>query len=540
MDSLSELSVRLGRLIRLDDGLADRLLDMKQEAWLARDAAGDASSLVSSAVAGLSLPPDVMTREAVLFAEGRSRFVSLKNLADGLDLPEAYSVALNKAEAAYFSPGYAETIATEFKASISGTKPPLNITEWTAYTVPRLNTIGDLAAEILKIVQDHANHGHAESFRTFSIEVGFVLADIVFTISMLVLVARWVIGPLGIIQTRIRALSLGQFGEDQRLSSRGDEIGEMTRALNGLSRSLAETKGLQDNLARAEKTAKELQGREREAIAHRFETKMGALANAFVASSSEVALAARTLSSAAVETSRQAKAVERSAEEASTNVQTIAASTEEVSASIRGIAAQVSKSTRVAKAAAGEAARTENDVKALDDAAAKIGEVVGLIQSIAAQTNLLALNATIEAARAGEAGRGFAVVASEVKQLASQTAKATEEIGAKIGEIQSATARTVGSITKIVGTVGEIQEISSVIAAAVEEQGSATGEISANTARAASGTAVVTGSISEIGAAADRTGRASEALTGLSGNLSAQADDLQREVADFIRQLRAG
>jgi methyl-accepting chemotaxis protein len=179
-------------------------------------------------------------------------------------------------------------------------------------------------------------------------------------------------------------------------------------------------------------------------------------------------------------------------------------------------------------------------VKALSEAATKIGEVVDLINNIAGQTNLLALNATIEAARAGEAGRGFAVVASEVKQLAAQTARATEEIGSKINEIQSATNRTVGSIDKIVGTVAQIQQISTVIASAIEEQGAATGEISSNTQLAARGTEDVTNNINGVGRAAEMTGSASTQLMGLAGNLNTQAADLQKEVTEFVKQLRAG
>jgi methyl-accepting chemotaxis protein len=211
-----------------------------------------------------------------------------------------------------------------------------------------------------------------------------------------------------------------------------------------------------------------------------------------------------------------------------------------MAASIREIANQVTKSTEVSNTAASEAAQTESDVRALSQAATKIGEVVDLINNIAGQTNLLALNATIEAARAGEAGRGFAVVASEVKQLAAQTAHATGEIGAKIAEIQQATERTVGSITRIVATVTDIQTISTIIASAIEEQGAATGEIAANTQRAAHGTEAVSDNITGVGRSAEMTGAASVQLMSLSSTLTDSAGGLQKDVADFIRQVRAG
>jgi methyl-accepting chemotaxis protein len=323
-------------------------------------------------------------------------------------------------------------------------------------------------------------------------------------------------------------------------TKRRNEIGDMARALEIFRDGLAETERLREQATANEAQAAEAMQRARNQIADQFQAKMGALANSFAKSSAEVSDAAKNLSATAEETSRQAQAVAGAAEEASANVQTVAASTEEMSASTREIAGQVSKSSAIANSAASEAARTESDVRALSDAAAKIGEVVELINNIASQTNLLALNATIEAARAGEAGRGFAVVASEVKQLAAQTARATDEIGAKINEIQSATTRTVGSIDKIVGTVSQIQEISATIASAVEEQGAATGEIAANTQRAARGTEDVTQNINGVGRAAEMTGAASTQLMDLSGNLKGQASDLQREVVEFVAQLRRG
>jgi methyl-accepting chemotaxis protein len=270
-----------------------------------------------------------------------------------------------------------------------------------------------------------------------------------------------------------------------------------------------------------------------------FVARMSEISNTFGRTAQDLADAAETLSQTASETSHQAEIVSGAARDASGNVLTAATSTEEMSASIRDIAGEVARSSDIANVAAVEAASTEANVRALSEAASKIGEVIDLINSIAGQTNLLALNASIEAARAGEAGRGFAVVALEVKQLAGQTAKATEEIGSKIAEIQSATSRTVGSIDKIVGTVAQIRQISQSIASAMTQQGAATNEISACTQLAARGTQEVTGIIATVGAAATRTGSAAGELRGISGNLSTQASELQREVSAHVQRLRA-
>src|SRR5664280_1461410 len=255
--------------------------------------------------------------------------------------------------------------------------------------------------------------------------------------------------------------------------------------------------------------------------------------------SSELERTARALSDNAGNTTRLAAVVANASEEASNNVQSVASATEELASSVREISAQVQESNRIAESAVKQADETDARINALSQAANRIGDVIKLITSVAEQTNLLALNATIEAARAGEAGRGFAVVAQEVKALASQTAKATDEIGIQIAGMQTATQEAVGSIKMISSTIGKISEITSAISAAIEEQGAATQEISGNIQRTASGTSQVAGTIAEVSHGANQTGAASSQLLSSAKQLSDSTTSLQAEIDGFLKSIAA-
>jgi methyl-accepting chemotaxis protein len=245
------------------------------------------------------------------------------------------------------------------------------------------------------------------------------------------------------------------------------------------------------------------------------------------------------MTSTAEETSRQSTAVAAASEQTSQNVQTVASATEELSASIREISSQVSEATRIIGSAVTQAAETDTKVKGLSEAALKIGEVVVLINNIASQTNLLALNATIEAARAGEAGKGFAVVASEVKILATQTARATDEIDAQIRAIQEASTTSADAIRQIAQTIGRVNEVSTAIASAVEEQGAATQEISRNVQQAAQGTTEVSSNIINVTQAAEITGASANDVLTAAGGLARNGALLRSEVDTFLRDVRS-
>jgi methyl-accepting chemotaxis protein len=317
-----------------------------------------------------------------------------------------------------------------------------------------------------------------------------------------------------------------------------DEVGQLAGALETFKLNLIESKRLAV-LEETERTSKDRRANALDVLIKGFESAIGKIVQTVSSASTQLESAAGTLTKTAATTQQLSGVVASASEEASANVQAVASATEELSSSVSEIGRQVQESSNIASQAVKQAQQTDARINELSQAAGRIGDVVKLITAIAEQTNLLALNATIEAARAGEAGRGFAVVASEVKQLASQTAKATEEISAQIASMQTATEESVGAIKEIGGTIGRISEIAGAIAAAVEEQGAATQEISRNVGEAAKGTAEVAGNITAVNRGAGETGSASAQVLSSAQSLSAESGHLKAEVEKFLSTVRA-
>jgi methyl-accepting chemotaxis protein len=348
-----------------------------------------------------------------------------------------------------------------------------------------------------------------------------------------------IVKPIRAIVACLKELAGGNLQVSVFGTGRKDEIGDIAQTTQVFKENMVEAERLRQEQAEAEKR----QVVERKAMMTRmaddFESAVGGIVKSVAAASTELESAAQTMTSTAEETSRQSAAVAAATEQASANVQTVASASEELSSSVKEIARQVEKSSQISDRAVTEADRTNRQVQALAESAKKIGDVVDLINNIAAQTNLLALNATIEAARAGEAGKGFAVVASEVKTLATQTAKATEEIAGQIASIQSATGESVASIDGIGATIREMSQIASAIAAAMEEQGAATQEISRNAQQAAQGTQEVSSNVTGVNRAATDTGSAAAQVLSSSGELSRNAETLRGELEKFLTTVRA-
>jgi methyl-accepting chemotaxis protein len=370
----------------------------------------------------------------------------------------------------------------------------------------------------------------------------FALVSLV--VFAVVLVASAIIGrsvtrPIATITTLTSRLASGDSAFEVPYTTRRDEVGGLAKALAVFKDNAAAVVRMHAEQAELKQKADAEKRQAMIDLAGKFEASIQAVVGEVVGESGRMQEAAQSMSRTAGEASRRAQVVEDAGRQASGNVQAVASAAEELSASIAEISQRVTQAASVANKAAADGQRTNETVEGLAAAANKIGEVIGLINEIASQTNLLALNATIEAARAGEAGKGFAVVASEVKSLASQTAKATEEISAQITAIQSETAEVVTNIQDIRATIMQVNEISSSIAAAVEEQGAATKEIAHSVQQAASGTNEVSHNISSVTAATAETGSVADTVLQSSGRLSTKLQTLQNEVATFLANVRA-
>ena len=381
-------------------------------------------------------------------------------------------------------------------------------------------------------------HRRSAALRSLIVQLVLLTGAVVLTFGAMIAVTRRVIRPLHNMRDAMLKVASGDLSVETGYDQRADEIGALAGALNTFKQQAAD------------KTRIEAQERERnvgatarqqaiETYVGEFETVVRQTLQQLGDASSQMRTTSSGLSAVSRQTNERVQIAEKASGEASMSVESVASASEELSASINDISQQAAHAAGIASRAVSQARDTDGTVQGLAKSAARIGEVVGLINTIAAQTNLLALNATIEAARAGEAGRGFAVVASEVKSLASQTAKATDEISEQIADIQKVAGDAIDAIKGIGSIIGEVNEVATAIAAAVQEQGAATQEITRSTQFAAQGTKNVSDNITGVKADADKSAAAAEDVKHASETLETQSQQLGDQVTQFLGNIRA-
>jgi methyl-accepting chemotaxis protein len=398
-----------------------------------------------------------------------------------------------------------------------------------------LKTIEDrLAADLVALAaskQQTATHA-------LVLLAALIATAMLVSLALVMVMARSMTLPLESLARSMRELADGNITAAVENTERGDEVGAMARAVAVFKDNMIRSRELAAKEAESLKATSARAARV-DQLAQSFDQAMAGVLRSVATASTELHATATSMSATATTASQQASGVAAATTQATGNVQTVAAATEEMSGSIDEIRRQVMQSAQVAQRAVDEAERTNATVATLSRAAERIGDVIKLINAIAAQTNLLALNATIEAARAGEAGRGFAVVAAEVKTLADQTAKATGEISAQIAEIQDTSTDAVQAIQAITATISDISRIAATIAGAVEQQSAATQEITRNVQQVAAGTTEIAGNVRGLSEATDHTGTAAGDVLSASRELSEQAETMRERVETFLRDIRA-
>ncbi len=563
LDHLSESLTRLPELRRKIDGLAlkpaESLAAYSEIVKTQIDTVARLGAVGSDADTAKMIAAYVALSDAKESA-GQERAVGAGGFAAGhfdgaqrkrfIELGGEQKVAL-RMFLRFATPGMAGALTTtvtgEIEATLNGFRQKVvedNLgdaaaADWFAAASKRIDALKTVeeavAAEILGHVRMVAE-GALHSLIGVSLFLALLLTA---SVVLLVGVVRSVVGPVtGLSKTMLR-LADGDLQVAIEPGRFQDEIAEMCDAVRVFKDNAIQVEALRREREQAEARAAGDRRRLLHEMADRFEAGVMGVVQTVSASANEMEVTAQSLSAAAHQGSTQATTVAAASEQASANVQAVSAAAEELTAAIGEIARQVSQAADISKTASDETERTNQMVLTLARTADRIGEVVKMITDIAGQTNLLALNATIEAARAGEAGKGFAVVANEVKNLANQTAKATDEITSQIASVQEETRRAVEAIRHIGTVIEDVRSISSGIASAVEQQGAATLEIARNVQQAADGTREVSHSIHGVTEAASSTDSVARRVLGSAGDLAGNAERLRGQVADFLAGVRA-
>lgn len=504
---------------------------VRDQAWTVREYGGRERTLLMLAVAANRLPTPEERREIdVLRAMVDAAWADLQALAAQPELAGPTRAAIETLGRGYFG-----SFTRTRQGVLDGTARP----GFDALFSETGRVLDEAAAVTARASTDimAAWTRHATTSLWLLVIEGIVGVAFIVVAAAMNVTTRRSFRRLDRLRASLTAIADGALDTEVPDAAAPDEVGRMADAVLTLrdgQRAAADASVVR----RQERAVREARQADVSAAIADFETAAGDLVRALTAAASDLTAAADGMSAAADETRHRVMTAGQASESTRANVEAVAAAGQELAASIAEIGRLVGGSADLAARAVEKAAETDRRVRILAEAADSIGVVVQLINDIASQTNLLALNATIEAARAGDAGRGFAVVAGEVKNLAAQTARATEEIAGKIAEMGSATGLTVEAIQDIGATIREISMIASSISAATDQQTAAAEEIARNVEQAVAATAMVSDTVADVSRSAEATGRSAMEVRGSAGRLDDQAKDLRGRVDAFLGAVR--
>ncbi|HMJ44874.1 MAG TPA: methyl-accepting chemotaxis protein [Pseudolabrys sp.] len=439
-DLLDKTSSQMVRSVVLADSYVDQLLELKQLAWMARNAGGDASVIVSNTLGGMPLPADALLKYTANIAKLEVTWAALEDLASRLPLPASFATAIDKVKQSVISGEFAELRSKTLKALIAGEKVAIKPSDWSQMATEKLGSLLAVAENALAVAKDYAADQRARSMTTLWVELGLLLAALGLSAMMTLIVSRRVIAPLGMIRQAMLKVVTGDFNVDLHDLHRKDEVGQIAEAVDHMAERIRSTIGNIKNSAR------------------------------------EVTNASAEISSSTTDLSQRTEEQAASLEETSASMEEISATVKKNAENAQHASQSAGATREVADRGGAVVARAVQAMAKIEDSSRKIADIIGVIDEIARQTNLLALNAAVEAARAGEAGRGFAVVASEVRSLAQRSAQAAKDINGLIANSNTQVKDGVDLVNQAGTALTEIMESIKVVASIVAEIASASSE----------------------------------------------------------------